>query len=225
MGFTLFKKRADGGSRPSTPPGNRPGTLCFAGCGRSHGWQCSYVDTHGAECHSWWCPEHVHVIDGAPFCRRHSAIVRMLVERVGSIFEVPPPRVDDRALPLLLRLAESLDQRMIELLKRVYAEHRNAFVDKHGLIRERKELGRHQGWECVWSANSVNGYLTMISLRVNAGEPPVLQLLRDGRMLREGTPPWIDQNPNDTMQPSEQSELQEEIFQATLQTFTAGAVA
>jgi hypothetical protein len=221
LGFSFFKRPAHDSERPSTPPSYRPGALCFAGCGRSEGWQCSYVDTHGAACHSWWCAEHVAVIDGTPFCRRHVAVAKLLVERVGSIFEVPPPNVNDRALPMLLRLAELLDARMVELLRRVYANRPEVSVPEHGTIRERREEGRPAGWECVWAANSSSGYLTTISFRVTSHEPPVIQLARDGHLLREGTPAWIDHHPNDTMHPEELEDFLQEVFETVLRTFMA----
>lgn len=206
------------------PVQTAPGAYCFyADCGRPEGWQCSYVDAAGHACISWWCPEHAALIGQLPFCRRHAGVAALLVSRAGSLYELPVPRVDDRALPLLLRLTEHLEGRIVELLGYLYRGRTDVTLDKHATIRDHRRNGRHEGWEAMWTATAVGGYLTNITLRVTGDEPPRVVLYRDGSMLFDAVPDWIARERGEAWHPDGDAAFAEHLFATLLSTFSSSA--
>ena len=226
MRFPRFHRRDSEAPPPPGPPvQTAAGAYCFlADCGRVEGWQCSYVDAAGHACISWWCPEHAVLVNGLPFCRRHAGVAGLLLSRAGSLFELPLPRVEDRALPLLLRLTEQLDARAVHLLEFLYRDRRDVTLAKHANVRERRQVGRHDGWEAMWTATTQSGYLTTITLRVTGAEPPCVILLRDGSPLFDAVPDWIARERADSWHPDGDASLVEELYAILLASFRIGQV-
>ena len=223
MRLPRFHRRDPQAPPPTGPPvQTAPGAYCFqVDCGRVEGWQCSYVDASGRACISWWCPDHAALVGGLPFCRRHAGVAALLVSRVGSLFELPVPRVDDRALPLLLRLTDQLDARAAELLGYLYRDRSDVLLSGHANIRERLASGRHEGWDAMWTASGPTGYLTTITLRVTAEEPPRVLLLRDGSLLFDAVPDWILREPSEAWHPDGDAGFVDELYAMLVRSFTA----
>jgi len=238
MGFSLFRKPAEakgqaaipsepGGPDPaeSAPAGRPGGSSCFhTQCSRTEGWQCTYTDTHGNTCMSWWCRDHVEFVSGAPFCRRHARLATLLIERVGSLYQMPLPEVTDRALPLLIRLTDQLDERNVKLMRHLFKDNSLIRVADHAMMRERKERGQHSGFESIWSASAAQGYVANISLRVSGGEPPTVQLWRDGLLLHQGVPAWIANRDEDSWHDPRDEEFVNELYGALVASFTGGTL-
>lgn len=219
MRFSRFgKKHAQKGDQAEVAQVG--GASCFhSQCVRTEGWQCTYTDTHGTVCATWWCRDHIEFVSGAPFCRRHAGLARMLLERVGSLYQIPVPAVSDRALPLLIRLTGQTDEPFVKLLRHLYSGNAQVQVAPQAMIRERKERG-NLGWEAVWTASSAAGYLTTFVLRVTADEPPVAQLLRDGRMVHEGVPGWIANRNEDGWHSTSDAEFVGSLYNHLVASFT-----
>jgi len=241
VGFSLFKKQPAGPASAPIPayaasmsaaaPGEHAqaaggGACCFFGpCQQTEGWQCTYTDTQGSPCLSWWCRDHVVFVSGAPFCRRHSSLANMLVERVGSLYQIPVPPVGDYALPLLLRLTDQLDEPLVKLLRHLFSASAQVRVADHAMIRERREVGAQSGWESVWTATSPAGYVATLSLRASRTEPPVVQLVRDGRLVQEAVPTWIANRDEDAWHQPNDAEFVNWLYGSLIATYRDASLA
>jgi hypothetical protein len=238
MGFSLFRKQPQAKGQAtipseafapapaeSAPAANHAGASCFhTQCSKTEGWQCTYTDTHGTGCMSWWCRDHVEFVSGAPFCRRHARLAKLLIERVGSLYQMPVPEVADRALPLLIRLTDQLDERNVKLLRHLFKDNAQVRVADHAMMRERKDRGQHSGFESIWSASSAQGYVASISLRVSGGEPPIVQLWRDGLLIHQGVPGWIANRNEDGWHHPTDEDFVGELYAALVGTFSGGPI-
>lgn len=205
-------------------PGDRGAASCFFGpCSRTEGWQCTYTDARGSACMSWWCQDHVEFVNGAPFCRRHAALARLLVERVGSLYQIPVPAVGDCALPLLIRLTGQLDEPYVKLLRHLYSANAQVHVAEHAMLRERREQGAPNSWEAIWTATSPTGYVTTLAVRVTSDEPPVVQLFRDGYLVEQAVPTWIAHRNEDGWQQPKDEEFVNHLYARLIATFSQAA--
>lgn len=184
-------------------------------------WECTYTDTSGLTCGEHFCPDHLLVVDGAPFCRRHAGVASLLLTRVGTLLEMPVPRVDDRCLPLLLRIAAQLDDRIVQVLQHLYAGRYDVQIGAHAHIRDYRDQGRIAGWQAQWTATAQSGHLTVISLRSNNTEPPVVEIARDGRVLMEGAPEWVLRHDEDRWNGPADTDFVEALFGALVASFSA----
>lgn len=238
MGFSLFRKqpRAEeqapilgeaASDAPITAPtaGHHAGASCFhSQCFRTEGWQCTYTDARGSACMSWWCRDHIEFVSGAPFCRRHARLAKILIERVGSLYQMPVPEVNDRALPLLIRLTDQIDERIVRLMRHLFQDNPAVRVADHAMVRERKERGSNDGWESVWSATAAQGYVATFTLRVLGGEPPMVQLARDGSLVHQGVPAWIARRDEDGWHAASDEDFVSELYAMLVATFTGGSL-
>ncbi len=215
--------------------GHIPPRLAHAGPPTSHGctvshctsrttWQCTYTDASGATCNTHWCADHLLVVDRAPFCRRHAGVAGLLLTRVGTLLEMPVPRVDDRSLPLLLRIAAQLDERVVGLLHHLYKDRYDVAVAPHAMIRHYSEQGRPVGWQAQWTATLSTGHQTVIGVRTSLSEPPQVAITRDRRVLREGVPDWILQRDEDRWNGAGDKEFVDELFSALVGSFSMAGV-
>ncbi len=220
--FGLFKggeripARLAGAGAPSSHSCN------LSTCGGTATWECMYTDSTGASCGSHWCQDHLLVVDGAPFCRRHAGVASLLLTRVGTLLEMPVPPVHDRSLPLLLRLAAQINESAVQLLQHLYRDRQDVTVPTHATIREFRNLGRVDGWQAVWSATAQTGYLTVISLRTSLAEPPAVALCRDGLVVSEGIPDWILQRDDDRWNGAGDAGFVDGLMDGLVGVFAAG---
>lgn len=202
------------------PPGH---DKCMVGsCAATMTWECTYTDATGATCRTHWCPDHLLVVDGAPFCRRHAGVASLLLTRVGTLLEMPIPRVEDRSLPLCLRIAAQLDQRMVQLLEHLYQDRYDVEISAHATVREHRESGRGLAWQAQWTATGPTGHLTVLGLRTTLAEPPQVSILRDGRVIREGVPDWVANRDEDRWNGPGDTEFVDDLYRALVATFSAG---
>jgi hypothetical protein len=220
--FRLFKRdsahRIPDRLAQAGPPGDAGCDVST--CASTMTWECTYTDSSGSTCETHWCPDHLVVVDGAPFCRRHAGVASLLLTRVGTLMEMPVPRVDDRSLPLLLRMAAQLDERIAQLLQHLYHGRYDVEVSAHPAIRELRDQGRILGWQALWTATSQVGHLTTVSLRSNLAEPPVISIARDGRTLSEGVPDWVRQRDDDRWNGVGDNEFVDGLFGALVASFS-----
>lgn len=205
------------------PPGTEKCRV--SSCDSTMTWECTYTDAAGNVCATHWCPDHLLVVDGAPFCRRHAGVATLLLTRVGTLLEMPVPRVDDRALPLLLRIAAQLDERIVQLLHHLYRGRYDVEISAHPAIREQRDQGRSAGWQATWTVTSQTGHLTTIALRASATEPPVVAITRDGRNVREGVPEWVLRRDDDRWNGPPDTEFVDGLFSALVAGFQASGSA
>ncbi len=240
MGFPLFRKQQHtdrgeaAGHQAAVSPfredarahTDQGAATCFhSQCRRTEGWQCTFTDTKGNGCLSWWCEEHIEFVQNVPFCRRHARVAHLLLERVGSLYQIPVPDIGDRALPLLIRLTDQFDDRIVKLLRHLYRDNPAVQVAPHAMIRDRKGPGGHMGWEAVWSATSPSGYVATMALRVTGDEPPLVQLMRDGHLVEQGVPTWVVQRLEDGWHTEADDEFVNGLYGALVATFGGGHVA
>lgn len=200
------------------PPGHEK--CMVSTCAETMTWGCTYTDSTGATCATHWCPEHLLVVDGAPFCRRHAGVASLLLTRVGTLLEMPVPRVDDRSLPLLLRIAAQMDERMVQLLHHLYQGRYDVEISAHPAVREHRDQGRLLAWQAMWTATGPTGHLTVLGLRAGTAEPPVVSIVRDGRVVREGVPDWVLRRDEDRWNGPPDTEFIDALFGALVATFS-----
>ena len=219
--FGLFKRDAiripDRLAHAGPPRSERCGVSY---CTSTTTWECTYTDASGAVCGTHWCPDHLLVVDRAPFCRRHAGVASLLLTRVGTLMEMPVPQVADRSLPILLRIASQLDERVTRLLQHLYQQRRDVHVSAHAAVRDYREQGRVAGWQAQWTATGQTGHLTVIGLRSSLGDPPSVSIVRDGRLLAEGAPDWIQRRDEDGWNGPADTACVEGLFSALVATFS-----
>ena len=198
-------------SRPaSTPAATRvpPGTACdFPGCGKPATSRCAYVDATGQRC-GYWCDDHIETVNSLRYCRRHGNTVRVVQARAGTIYEIKSvPTLDDRAPNLLTTLAAELSESVLQMLARRYGQVPGIRIQADKTVRDTQvprsavagaadwtteQPASVQGWKIGWSAFTSEGYISTVALRTTPQEPPVVQLMVDGRPVWEGVPDWIE---------------------------------
>lgn len=194
-------------------------------CASTLTWECAYTDTSGLTCGAHFCPDHLLVVDGSPFCRRHAGVASLLLTRVGTLLEMPVPRVDDRCLALLLRVAAQLDEKVVNILQHLYAGRYDVQIGAHAHIRDYRDQGRIAGWQAQWTATAQSGHLTVISLRSNNTEPPLVAIARDGRVVKEGVPDWVMRRDEDRWNGPADTDFIEDLFSALVASFSVSAPA
>ncbi len=219
--FGLFKGATDripARLAHAGPPTSHHCTVSY--CTSRTTWQCAYTDATGAICGTHWCADHLLVVDRVPFCRRHAGVAGLLLSRVGTLLEMPIPRVDDRSLPLLLRIAAQLDERVVALLHHLYRERYDVEIAPHATIRGYSEQGQPMGWQAQWAATLTTGHQTVIGVRTSLGEPPRVAITRDRHVLREGIPDWILERDEDRWNGAGDPEFVDALFGALVGSFS-----
>ncbi|MGH7778037.1 MAG: hypothetical protein ACREPI_12810 [Candidatus Dormibacterales bacterium] len=184
------------------------GAVCeFPGCGKPATSRCSYADATGQRC-GFWCPDHIEKVADLPYCRRHGNTVRVVKSRAGTIYEMKSvPTLDDRAPNLLTTLAAEMSEAVLQMLARRWGQVPGIRIQADKTVREtqvpRSAAGGQMdwtsdqpasvpGWKMGWSAFTGEGYISTVALRTTPQEPPVVQLMIDGRPVWEGVPDWIE---------------------------------
>ncbi|MGH7778023.1 MAG: protein kinase domain-containing protein [Candidatus Dormibacterales bacterium] len=206
--------RRDARSRPT----RATGTCGDAGCQETEGWGCAYRDQTGRTCSTWWCRDHVQFIESTPFCRRHASVMRALAVTTGTIREIKIlPGVDDRSLSLAALVGEDIDKEVTELLRRRYKSQRDVSVVADQTIRQARVNRNEMAWERTWAAVRSNGYVSKISVRVEASSPAEVQVLVGSLLVMKGVPDWISRRlegkPPD---PADRVRFRSRIVQAVL---------
>jgi predicted Ser/Thr protein kinase len=178
-----------GGNKDEAPPGG----CSHTGCDSREGWQCSYTDPSGNQCHTWWCKQHIVFHEASPFCIRHSSVLKALAATAGTIREIKHrPAVNDRSLPLAALVCEDVDKDLTEVVRRRFQGRKDVsiVVDKH--IRQSWEGRSEVAWERAWAAAQANGYLIRIAIRVTAKQPDTVKAIVGNNVVFSAVPDWIN---------------------------------
>jgi hypothetical protein len=151
---------------------------------------CCYEDERGKPCGTAWCAAHSASVGNDHFCARHAEVVRMALPRQGTVHEVKLPTTDDRTLSLALFVASELDEHVLAMLKTAHADTPDLDVAADAAPRL-LYVGNEQCWERGWTARTMTGVLTRVSVRVARGEPPVVQAIVGRSEVASGVPDWI----------------------------------
>jgi predicted Ser/Thr protein kinase len=174
--------------------GDKPaGGFCmFSGCRNKEGWRCGYTDRSGNQCHTWWCKNHIHFLEGLPFCHRHANVVRALAVTAGTIREIKNlPPVDDRSMALAAMVGGDVDKEVTELLRRRYQGRHDVQLVADKTVRE-VWMGRTEAaWERSWAAVKGQTYVIRIAVRVTVADPTVVQVLIGNNVTFTAVPDWI----------------------------------
>ena len=206
--------RRDARSKPT----RATGTCGHSGCQETEGWGCSYQDQTGRTCSTWWCREHVVFIESTPFCRRHASVMRALAATTGTIREIKIlPGVDDRSLSLAALVGEDIDKEVTELLRRRYKSQKDVTVVADETVRQARVSRTEMAWERTWAAVRSHGYVSKISVRVEAATPAEVQVLVGSQVVMKAVPDWISRRlegkPSD---PADRVRFRARIVQAVL---------
>jgi hypothetical protein len=199
---------ADGqGERRPAPKTFPDGVTCGAGCGRTSGYRCSYVDPTGRQC-GYWCEEHSAYLHRRNWCQRHANSVKWIHARDGSIYEIGRQALlDDRSPNLVATLVDELNADVTTFLAGSFRRHRGVQIVTDAHIRTAQiAKGRvehtptgpmvlheasDRAWERGWGVFSHVGYLARVILRVTATEPPVVHVVVNGVLTLRRVPDWI----------------------------------
>lgn len=180
-------------SEPAPLPVAPPLGCWERGCSAQPEYACAYRDSQGLSCGSRWCPAHVEWVNTDCFCRRHAAPARALAglgESWASWGKALPP-VDDRSLNLLQLTHSQIGERVMAALKQTVSATPRAGIDQDQQAAPVYQDNRFVGWERGWAAFTAEGFLHRVVLRAFYGEPPVVELISDGRQMISAVPDWI----------------------------------
>ena len=214
FGRLFRRKSSEMVAPPEAPSGRRPravefpeGATCGAGCDKTKGYRCAYVDQTGSRC-GWWCEDHTVHLNGRSWCQRHANSVKWLAAKDGSIFEIlNVAAIDDRSPNLAGILVDELNADISKHLMACFSGRRGVHVVTDGNIRATSipkgrvehtasgpvvlSEGAHRAWARGWGVYSEVGYLARIILRVTATEPPIVHVFVYGALVLSRVPDWI----------------------------------
>ncbi len=233
----LFGRRGSGATADVDEPSRRPapkefpeGKTCGAGCGRTVGYRCSYVDPTGRRC-GYWCEEHSVYMHGRNWCQRHANSVKWIHARDGSIYEIGrQAMLDDRSPNLVATLVDDLNVEVTAHLAAAFRRHRGVQIVTDAHIRTAQipkgrvehtptgpvvlNEGAETAWERGWGVYSHTGYLARVLLRVTATEPPVVHVVTNGTLVLRRVPDWIANRGRGTDQAADRESFRNAVLHA-----------
>lgn len=188
--FHRSPRSAPAASPQAAPASALPaGTLPCAhtGCTRSDGLACTYVDRRRRACATAWCPDHVAVADGAPYCRRHAGVVHALPGDGPQGM----PDLDNRAPSLLDWVARDLDGPLRALLesRRGPGMLLTAEPTRRGFGAGGERVRR---WERFWKLSDHTGLREWAALGVDEDVPEEVHVRVNAVVRLRAVPPWIE---------------------------------
>lgn len=214
----LFKKGSATADEVATAPAVfalPPGTLpCNErGCGLQTGIACAYVDRRRRGCDTAWCPDHVSVVHGRPYCRRHAGTVRAM----GSAADDPlaMPDVDNRAPSLTNWVAKDLDAFIEQQLLAVARPHEQ-FV-REGDVKIIFDRLRNRRFERSWKLIDHTGLVIQVTLYVTESDDATVCLKVGAHLIAQGVPPWIERRRRGQQVSAEVDAAERRLFYEFLQ--------
>jgi hypothetical protein len=182
----VFRRRPKPAEPSLTPVGNE---RCAAqGCRRRHGTRCSYIDKRSRQCPTAWCPDHIAVVAGVAFCRRHASTITAIE---GSEVIAGLPDLDNRAPSLVGWIGRELDTPIRELFARVPPQSTATLVaDPVSLVLTPD--GNTRRWAKTWKMVDRVAVLSRISIEVDEGDDCHVSARVDSELIGRGVPPWIE---------------------------------
>jgi hypothetical protein len=174
------------GDRVLTPVGHEK---CAAdGCRRGDGTLCSYVDKRSRPCPTAWCPNHIALVAGVAFCRRHASTMTAIE---GSEAVAGLPDIDDRAPSLVGWMGRELDSPIRELFARL-APHGSATLVTDPVTLILTPGGNTRRWAKAWKMVDRTAVLNRVSIEVDEGDDCHVSARVDSELIGRGVPPWIE---------------------------------
>lgn len=175
---------------PAAPPTNEPCRV--SGCGEQTSWQCMYWNETGQRCGTHWCLNHVIVVGGETYCKRHAGVSVTLNQTEGSIYQVKGhPSLEDRAVSLLELIRQNLDPQVHAMLVEASRGLKGVEISGQKSVQPVQSGSDRTGWQVSWGLFNSRGYVLRTFIRVGVAEPPVVQAFVEHAKVFQGTPYWI----------------------------------
>lgn len=177
------------------------------GCANRAEARCAYVDRSRCACNTAWCREHLTVVVGLPYCRRHAAVAPSLS---NGFFHHLLPTVDNRAPSLVSWVGSQLDGEIRAALTEV-APHKQSRVVSGPVQPEPTRGGTLQRWFRTWSLVDDAGTLAGVMLEVDEEDEPEVGVRVGGQLLGRLRPPWVGRGRNKPVA-TEQDAVERQTF-------------
>jgi hypothetical protein len=181
-----------------------------ASCTSAEATACAYVDRRQRRCGTAWCSQHVVMVDGMPYCRRHAGVVRAIGS--GSEQLHSPPDLENRAPSLVSWVAQDVDADVRGIL-RLHADS-GSVIDESGIMPTGHVSRR--AWTRHWKVLSHTGFDQRVSLTVTEADDTVVRASVDGTVVIEIEPPWIASRRSGVVLSAEADALEREEFHRQL---------
>ncbi len=169
------------------PTGN---AACLAvGCPNHNATQCRYMDRRGRRCETNWCPDHVRMVGGQPYCPRHAGIMTALSlsPKKGHL-----PDIDNRAPSLANWVGNDMDAGIRKILREVINEHdaETIIVEPVGYVFTVHDKGHR--WERAWKLANHTGVTLKVSIDVDEANDAVVRIRVGQQGIVSSVPPWVE---------------------------------
>lgn len=210
-------------TRPSGPPANEP--CRAAGCEAHTSWQCMYWNETGQRCGTHWCVEHVTVVGGEAYCKRHAGVSVTLNQTEGSIYQVKGhPSLEDRAVSLLELVRQNVDAQVQGMLVEAARGLEGVEISAQKSVQPVQSGSDRTGWQVSWGLFNSRGYVLRTFIRVGVAEPPVVQAFVEHAKVFEATPYWIARRLNgEPPTPADHQQFYVHLAQAIQEAVAANA--
>lgn len=190
--MALFKRRPEN-SAPEAPPQAVkifPGTEACSegGCKHENAVRCSYTDRLGQRCNTNWCPGHVPIVAGQPYCRRHANVVTALQ---ASPFQEHLPDLGNRAASLATWVSDDLDVGIRNILRsRIDTSKDQKLTVEPLAFFYTAEDQRHR-WERSWKVVEGEQVVLQVTIDVAEAHDCSVRFMVDSRSVADEIPPWV----------------------------------
>ena len=165
---------------------------CLAvGCPNHNATQCRYLDRRGRRCETNWCPDHVRMVGGQPYCPRHAGIMTALSlsPKKGHL-----PDIDNRAPSLANWVGNDMDAGIRKVLREVLNESdaETIIVEPVGYVYTIHDKAHR--WERAWKLANHTGVTLKISVDVEEDNDSEIRIRVGQVTVTTATPPWVEHN-------------------------------
>jgi hypothetical protein len=182
---------------PAPPAGARPmrGSLACSeyGCPRHDGVTCAYVDRRGRLCPTAWCPDHQALVEARPYCRRHARLVTSVMAGEFQMMQALPD-LDNRSPSLADYIGDALEPRVLELLWGLCRPGTNDQVASEPLRVVHPIGGGAPRWDRSWKIFDHTGVIVQVTVEVDEGRDPEVDVKVGRHVVGQGVPPWIERH-------------------------------
>jgi hypothetical protein len=184
---------------------------------------CAYMDRRRRGCETVWCREHVVVIEGQTYCRRHVGIVRALAKHRLSAVE--PPDIDNRAPGLAEWVGNEVEAEVQGLLHEVKGSNQSWNLASDPLNLHLHGVPRTRAWERRWTLSDQTGVILSVIIRVEEEKDDEVLGVVGAEVVERITPPWIQNRSRRSPVPAEIDASQRKGFrEALMRSLTAAAM-
>jgi hypothetical protein len=179
---------------------------------------CTYLDSRGAVCGTWWCLRHLRRFGEGQYCRRHASTVAALGSRGGDPTALPP--VDYRGASLVDWICTEGYEYLSAAILSGLRDGEVIFEDQRLNVLQRTDGERM--WLRGWRLEDAAGVNCQIAIRVRERDDATVQAIVDERIVATGVPPWITHRRRGQSVPAAvESEHRRQFYGFLVQTITA----